>query len=163
MADQAITKICTHCKNDLPISSFGIAKGYRGGRRTQCNKCRTDLGRGRWRTDQFRERRAARRAENIHEARKSDRERKRKQNYGLSADDIARLLEQQGGGCALCKTKKPGGRYDVFCVDHCHETGRVRGLLCNRCNVALGALGDNVAGLAAALAYVSSPQEGKDE
>lgn len=154
MADQSISKICTHCKCDLPVTSFGIAKAYRDGRRSQCNKCRTILGRGRWKTERHRERRAARRVDNLVEERRKDRERKRKQNYGLSAEDIDLLLAQQGGGCALCKTTKPGGRYDVFCVDHCHETGRVRGMLCHSCNVALGALGDNEAGLAAALAYV---------
>lgn len=159
MAFQAITKTCTHCKEDLPTSSFGVAKGYRDGRRSQCNKCRTALGRGRWKTDHHRERRAARRADNLVEERRKDRERKRKQNYGLSAEDIALLLAQQGGGCALCKTTKPGGRYNVFCVDHCHETGRVRGMLCHSYNVALGALGDNEAGLAAALAYVAGTAE----
>lgn len=40
-------------------------------------------------------------------------------------------------------------------VDHCHDTGRVRGMLCHGCNTALGKLGDNVAGLRRALEYLT--------
>jgi len=49
--------------------------------------------------------------------------------YGITAEDRARILEAQGGGCAICQERS--GR---LCVDHCHETGRVRGLLCISCN-----------------------------
>lgn len=42
----------------------------------------------------------------------------------------------------------------TLCVDHDHETGRVRGLLCNRCNVALARFGDTIAGVRAALNYL---------
>jgi len=64
------------------------------------------------------------------------------------------MLVAQGGVCKLCrKPPKPG---KILCADHCHETGKVRGLLCNTCNTALGKLGDNVAGLKSALEYVQA-------
>ena len=55
--------------------------------------------------------------------------------YGLTPKDYDRILEEQNGLCATCE-KHPGDRN--LDVDHCHETGRVRGLLCNNCNRALG-------------------------
>jgi hypothetical protein len=55
-------------------------------------------------------------------------------NYGISLEDYNAMLMQQNGACAICK-KKPN---KVLCVDHCHTTGVVRGLLCRKCNLALG-------------------------
>jgi hypothetical protein len=75
--------------------------------------------------------------------------------FGLSESDFSALLASQGNGCALCGVAKPGGRWENFHVDHCHETGKVRGILCYRCNVAIGQLGDNEAGMARALAYIT--------
>jgi Autographiviridae endonuclease VII len=63
--------------------------------------------------------------------------------YGIKEADFDQMLREQKGRCALCKTEEPGGRHNVFNVDHCHQTGRVRGLLCDRCNRYLGRLGDN--------------------
>lgn len=56
--------------------------------------------------------------------------------YGLSLDDYQALLDQSGGVCALCKN--PPAKNKNLCIDHDHETGRVRGLLCHRCNSLLG-------------------------
>ncbi len=68
----------------------------------------------------------------------------RLQKYGLLLEDYEDLLHRQGGVCALCKS--PPARDKSLCIDHCHDSGRVRGLLCNRCNSLLGgyeALADN--------------------
>lgn len=68
----------------------------------------------------------------------------RLQKYGLLLEDYEDLLHRQGGVCALCK--EPPARGKSLCIDHCHDSGRVRGLLCNRCNSLLGgyeALADN--------------------
>ena len=62
------------------------------------------------------------------------------------------MLAAQGGGCAVCGD--PPGRTALH-VDHSHDTGAVRGLLCFRCNSALGNLRDDPAIIASALAYVS--------
>lgn len=52
--------------------------------------------------------------------------------YGLTENDVSELLAKQRGVCAICKMASR------LCVDHCHSTGRVRGLLCDRCNRRLG-------------------------
>lgn len=75
-----------------------------------------------------------------------------RRKYGISVPEYEALLVAQGGGCALChRTPKPGRR---LAVDHDHETGHVRGLLCTRCNTSIGQLGDTAPALERALAYV---------
>ncbi len=66
--------------------------------------------------------------------------------YGITIAERDALLARQGGGCAICKKPVVFGRgfSDAGHVDHCHETGKVRGILCARCNSALGKLGDSV-------------------
>lgn len=74
--------------------------------------------------------------------------------YGVSPEEYDAMLSDQGGGCACCgaKTNKNGKR--LF-VDHCHESGIIRGILCMKCNSGIGSLGDSVEGLRRALAYLA--------
>lgn len=70
-----------------------------------------------------------------------------RRKYGISAADYDRVLAEQGGGCALCGVRPEdlsAGRYRTYLhVDHCHETGRIRGLLCPEHNLLLGRFGDS--------------------
>lgn len=68
-----------------------------------------------------------------------------------------KLVEHQGEQCAICKTTVPGGPGKRFAIDHCHESGVVRGLLCSSHNTALGQFADDEVLLAAAIAYVLNP------
>lgn len=69
--------------------------------------------------------------------------------YGISAEDFDTMAEKQGGECAICRDTP-----EKLFVDHCHDTGQVRGLLCNRCNLGLGKFRDDPALLEAALEYL---------
>jgi hypothetical protein len=73
-----------------------------------------------------------------------------KWKYGLDREGFLRFWETQRGLCAICwrPLKRP-------CVDHCHATGLVRGLLCHGCNTALGKLQDSVVVLQRAISYLS--------
>ena len=71
--------------------------------------------------------------------------------YGLSLQDYRAMLERQGNICGICKT--PG---KPLCVDHCHATGKVRGLLCRDCNLGLGNYKDNPVFTRAATAYLEA-------
>lgn len=77
--------------------------------------------------------------------------------YGLTLEDYDALLKAQGGGCAICNASSPGGPKTSrhFPVDHDHTTGKVRGLLCNPCNKALGVFRDDPTLLLRALAYIT--------
>jgi Recombination endonuclease VII len=70
--------------------------------------------------------------------------------YGISREQYEALLAQQGGVCGICR-KPP---QEPLCVDHSHTTGRVRGLLCRKCNTALGSFDDDVSVMAAGIAYL---------
>lgn len=73
--------------------------------------------------------------------------------FGITVGDYERMLSEQGGGCAICESREPGGR-GTFHVDHCHESNVVRGLLCTRCNVGLGMFKDDPERLESAMKYL---------
>ena len=73
--------------------------------------------------------------------------------YGLSLVKYNAMVKQQGGCCAICRTDKFGG-YGCWDVDHCHDTGVVRGLLCHRCNMGLGQFKHDVQILRVAADYL---------
>lgn len=77
-----------------------------------------------------------------------------RRTFGISLEEHAAMLEAQGGRCAICRSDKPGGR-GRFAVDHCHSSGRVRGLLCVACNAGLGQFRDDPDLLRAAVAYLA--------
>lgn len=77
------------------------------------------------------------------------RERKLRNVYGLTPDQHQSMLDAQNGACAICKQAM-----DSPHVDHCHATGKVRGLLCQKCNNGIGLLGDSVERVDAAAAYL---------
>jgi hypothetical protein len=67
-----------------------------------------------------------------------------KRLYGISADEYDTFYREQGGVCAICKQESDAtGKNAKLHVDHDHATGKVRGLLCYRCNVSMGFLSEN--------------------
>jgi hypothetical protein len=81
----------------------------------------------------------------------------RLRRYQLTADEYAALLESQGGVCAICGKvnglTKHNGEHQLV-IDHCHDTGAVRGLLCYNCNLGLGNFKDDLGLLIKAIAYL---------
>lgn len=76
----------------------------------------------------------------------------RKRTFGITKDEYAKLLESQDHKCGICR--RPKAETLAFAVDHNHETGANRGLLCRACNMGLGQFGDSIERLEAALAYL---------
>jgi dCMP deaminase len=72
--------------------------------------------------------------------------------YQITSEEYERLLRVQGGNCAICHNPPPAGQN--LPIDHDHKTGRVRGLLCHKCNVSLGNLRDDPRHLKAAISYL---------
>jgi hypothetical protein len=78
---------------------------------------------------------------------------KLRKHYGLTPEDFDILLMKQKGACAIClKTQEQTGK--ILNVDHCHKTGKVRGLLCGGCNASLGVFEDSIETLQRAIAYL---------
>jgi Recombination endonuclease VII len=85
------------------------------------------------------------------------RDKRLRYNYGISLEEYDAMLARQGGVCAICKKKPDKGK--VLFVDHCHVTGRVRGLLCGKCNSVLAFGCDDPDILRAAIAYLQATHE----
>lgn len=75
-----------------------------------------------------------------------------RKKYGLSITDVDKMMDGQGGVCAICKTSEFGAPRPH--IDHCHATGIVRGLLCRKCNVGLGHFDEDTDRMFAAIAYL---------
>ena len=74
--------------------------------------------------------------------------------YGLSREAYDSMVSDQNSKCAICGRAAEDCVHRVLVVDHCHDTGRVRGLLCNKCNGGIGLLGDTVDAVEKAVAYL---------
>lgn len=77
-------------------------------------------------------------------------------NYGISLEQYEEMFREQSSVCKICHTAKPE---EKLAVDHCHDTGKVRGLLCSACNKGLGLFKDNEGYLQSAAKYI---KESKD-
>jgi recombination endonuclease VII len=80
--------------------------------------------------------------------------------YGITLAQYDEMAVKQGGVCAICG-RAPNGTNHVersLVIDHCHDTGKIRGLLCNNCNSGMGMIGDSVEHLEAAIAYLKKQE-----
>lgn len=80
-------------------------------------------------------------------------------HYGISLETYKEMLDKQGVVCAICRkpervVDKRNGKPRSLAVDHCHKTGRVRGLLCSMCNNGIGMFGENIVDIANAVKYI---------
>lgn len=76
--------------------------------------------------------------------------------YGVDEARFLAMLAEQDGRCAICGTEEWGGKSGVPHVDHCHDSTKVRGLLCAGCNNGLGLFRDDPARLRAAATYLEA-------
>jgi hypothetical protein len=85
---------------------------------------------------------------------------KRVKKFGISVEQYNEFVEKQNNCCAICGTHKDNftGRGSNFHIDHCHTSGKVRGLLCNNCNTGLGQFKDNAESLQSAIQYLLNNQ-----
>lgn len=81
-----------------------------------------------------------------------------KYRYGISLMQYEQLLSQQHGKCAICYCDEPSGA-GQWHIDHCHETGKIRGLLCHHCNISLGGFKDSVDLLQNAINYLGGHEK----
>lgn len=136
------TKRCVLCKEIKPESDFTRNKGFHDGLDRTCRACAAERNAAYTRANREALNASALRRYHANTDRYADYSLKR--HYGMSRGDYDRMLAEQGGRCAICGSTSPNGvRISRFHVDHCHETGRVRGLLCENCNKGIGLFHDN--------------------
>jgi hypothetical protein len=129
-------KMCPKCKEILDVSAFNKSN-RRDGYQTYCRSCHNKIQREKYNSDPIekvkRQIRESRRKQLNPLAKKRE---ELKRLYNLTLEEYVEIYKSQGEVCAICKrnckTKKS------LSVDHNHATGKVRGLLCNTCNTALG-------------------------
>lgn len=112
--------------------------------------------------DRLKEYRAADRSKNMDRIRKTTRAYSIKYSYGITLEEYDRLRTAQNNRCAICNTDKAARVHTdhSWRVDHCHDTGKVRGLLCHNCNIAMGLLKENTTTLQQMIDYLNT--HGKD-
>lgn len=175
-----MTKVCSRCGSEKPLADFGKSPRKRDGVHAWCKACLcdrarqyrlTNLAKCREADRNYRKRNPERVAqvtrnyraantEKISKAKRKYREanavklRHYHRRHAHGTDGVAEL-NAQGGVCAICKTSLSLNSRST-CVDHCHASGLVRGVLCSRCNNLLGMAKDDVRVLRAAIDYLES-------
>ena len=133
------TKVCSTCSTERPLDKYRKRETSKDGYRHQCLYC-------------IEEKRRQRRSEPDRYAK--ERGWMLNRLYGISTDEYDAMLAEQGGLCAICRGPQTSISPNL-CVDHCHDTGKVRGLLCNGCNGGLGLLKDSPELLRNAIDYLN--------
>jgi hypothetical protein len=130
-------KRCQHCKETKSHAEFHASARTFDRKDNLCKQCRYE------RHDAWRRANPEKAAEAARKWRKDNPERSAdhslKANYGIALGTYSDMVTAQNGKCAICASDKPGGK-GRFHVDHCHDTGEIRGLLCHNCNLGIGYL-----------------------
>ena len=134
-------RTCSKCKLELPLSSFYKDRSRKNGHYPRCKECQSTYTKA-WRK------------ENLDKTRKYF----IKNRYGISVEEYNSMLREQMDACSICITVFPGGKRDVFYIDHDHKTGNVRGLLCRNCNLMIGYAKDDTDILREAVRYLERSQ-----
>lgn len=130
---------CYVCKETKSLIEFSADRTRPNGRMSRCKKCnnkrikeyhKTPRGRARYRRYML------------------------KRSYGLSVEQYEQMIRNQDGLCAICKESPKNKQRKQFYVDHNHETGNIRGLLCGTCNSAIGLMQENPDSLRRAAEYL---------
>jgi len=142
-------KTCSKCKRNLPLTTkyFSRDKHKKSGFTSQCKRCRNENKQSPECEKKYQ------RKYNDSEKGKINRRKQQLAKYGLTEQDYKILYENQHKKCAICKKELPYSNTNVH-IDHNQETGKVRGILCQQCNVGLGFFQDNLDLLIAATNYL---------
>lgn len=121
------TKLCSLCNQEKSLDKFNKNKRYKDGFYKHCKDCHYEV---------------------------YGRPRHILKTYGLTEEDYNTLLTKQKYQCFSCNKEHGTFKNDRLFIDHCHTTGKVRGLLCQGCNFALGAVKDNIETLRNLIKYL---------
>lgn len=182
------TKICKKCEKELPVEKFYKSQSYKDGYNRYCKDCYTETRWGRSHTGRTREDPRAKfkateftdgtklcltcdkikpidsfgkcNGNLISQCKDCRREYVIKKKFGISQKEYNKLLKEQNNVCVLCGRSEELDRN--FAIDHCHNSGKIRGLLCFKCNTGLGSFGDSIELLLKAVEYLKKHQVKKN-
>ena len=129
----------------MPLTEYAKRSASKDGLQRKCRACMSV------------EQKSYRQSKSKEELYLMDRKSNLQKDFGIGLSEYEEMFEKQGGVCAICKQEETtirAGRVMALPVDHCHKTGKIRGLLCNSCNRALGKFKDSVEHLLAAASYL---------
>lgn len=129
-------KLCSTCGEVLSADNFYKDKSHKSGLASKCKDCTKKHINANYDPVRQRHYRLAK-------------------NYGITMQEYEEMFELQEGTCAICGDEQD----DMLFVDHDHETGEVRGLLCLHCNSGIGYFGDDVSKLEKAIAYLHKEEK----
>jgi hypothetical protein len=136
------TETCTKCNKTKPITEMIKDKKSKTGYGKRCILCRREQQRE-WQE------------KNKDYFESLTRRQHLKSRYGITPEDYEEMLSEQKGKCAICNRHgQSSGNKRRLDIDHCHKTGKIRGLLCNRCNQSMGKVKDDIDLLKKFLAYL---------
>ena len=135
MSESTLMLRCTSCDIDKPTGEFHKNRARSRGYSYQCRTCKGALDKQSY-------------------SEENNKRSKLLERYGIDLDAYNAMFTEQQGCCAICNAHQSSLKRSLA-VDHCHETGKVRGLLCTNCNVGLGNFKDSLTNLNTAIAYLS--------
>ena len=146
-------KICKSCSETKPFDNF--SRCSRQGYQSKCKSCKSAYYKENKKEIAKKRREYYLKEKDTPEYKARIRDTHLKYTYGISLNCYTDMLTEQGGSCKIClSTETKNSSTDMFAVDHCHDTGQVRGLLCDKCNRGLGFLEDNIGTLKNAIKYL---------
>lgn len=137
------TKVCIECKESKRLKQFDYCKTCKNERKNVCISCMRKK-----RTDYLK---LHANGEELTKIKSIDV--RLKKTYNINIETYNEIFTKQSGCCAICKIHQSDLNKNLA-VDHSHTTGKVRGLLCHKCNTGIGLLQDNIAILAEAIKYL---------
>lgn len=160
---------CSKCGETKPSSDFYRKPNTPRGVHSWCKSCMSDRHKERYSSNEngFRDRMllrvstpAARNQKKMWResaaGKRKDRNSALLRKSGITIEMYEAAFASQGGRCAICHTDSPGGVGNRLHADHCHETGKFRGLLCTNCNRGLGHFKDSEERMLSAIKYLRS-------
>lgn len=155
--------VCRICDRELPLEQF-YSNG-KGGKRTDCRECSGKSNKARKHTDEWRAKERVYQKQRRAEYPDQFRGFKLQSNFNITLEDYNKLLSEQNGVCAICSQECPSGNslavdHDRRCCAGKTSCGKcIRGLLCTKCNPALGFLNDDPDRAIAAATYLLLRQD----
>lgn len=142
-------RICPKCNQNLELSEFCKDNKRKDKLQLWCKKCNNQNRKFHYHNN----------PENREAVKKQSKDSQLKNQFGITLQEYEEILEKQNGVCAICgcnnnHKSNPKGDIDRLSVDHNHQTGKVRGLLCSRCNFGIGQFNDDPTLLISAIDYL---------